>query len=121
MEYSATAKYIRTTPRKLRLVVEGLRGQSAERAMSYLSHLEKRAAGPVMDVLKSVIANAKQKNAPITALTVTSVQVMNGTAMKRWHAVSKGSAHAFKKRMSHIKIVVTDDKKQEEPTYGSKD
>lgn len=108
MQYSATAKYIRMGPRKVRLMADAIRRTNAVRTGEMLSQLPKRAAKPMRDVLLSAIANAKSKNAKIENLMIETIDVMEGPVMKRFHAVSKGSAHGYKKQSTHIKIVLTD-------------
>ncbi|KKU83151.1 50S ribosomal protein L22 [Candidatus Gottesmanbacteria bacterium RIFCSPLOWO2_01_FULL_49_10] len=114
MEYQATAKYIRMSPRKVRLVTDAIKRKmlTPEQALAQLAELPKRAARPVMNVLASAIANAKEKQIPLSALRVQSIEIMGGPSMKRWHAVSRGQAHAYKKRMTHIRVTLTDEKSQ---------
>lgn len=112
MEYSATAKYIRTSTRKLRLVADSIRKLTPSVALVQLSLTPKYAAEPMMDLIKSALANAKVKKADTEALRFKLIEVMGGPVMKRWHAVSRGQAHAFKKRMTHVRVVLTDEAKQ---------
>jgi len=109
MEYQATSKYIRSSTRKVRLVADAVRKSSPAVALSQLKQLPNRAGESLFDVIASAIANAKQKNANIEALTFKTIEVMGGPVMKRWHAVSRGQAHAYKKRMSHIRVILTDE------------
>ncbi len=109
MIYQATAKYIRVSTRKVRLVADMIRGFTPESALTALSMSPKRGAKPIADVLRSVIANAKTKNADINTLKVKTIEIMGGPSMKRFHAVSRGMAHAYKKRMTHIRIILTDE------------
>lgn len=109
MEYQATAKYIRMSTRKLRLVADSVRMLSPGQAMVALSQMPKRAARPLHNVITAAIANAKQKQAREEALRFKIIEVMGGPAMKRWHGVSRGMAHGYKKRMSHIRVVLADD------------
>src|SRR5687768_8271500 len=99
MEYQATSKYIRQSTRKLRLVADAIRKHTPAAALVQLAHMPKRASGPLADVIKSAIANAKQKNANVEALRFAKIEVMGGPGMKRWRAVSRGQAHGYKKRM----------------------
>jgi large subunit ribosomal protein L22 len=118
MEYQATAKYIRISPRKVRLVVDGIRKITPEKALLKLSLMPKRAAEPVVKVLLSAIANAQSKNVDVTRLIFKKIEVMGGPALKRWQAVSRGTAHAYKKRMTHIQIVLSDDSSKTESTVS---
>lgn len=111
MQYAVTAKYIRMSPRKVRLVADRIRSLPAGKALAVLSALPKRAAKPLLDVIGSAVANAKNKGADIEKLKVGVVDVMGGPAMKRWRAVSRGMPHSYKKRMTHIRIVLTSEEK----------
>lgn len=109
MEYQAVAKYIRMSPRKVQLVARSVHRLKPMAALSRLQTLPKRAGRPIVDVVASVIANAKEKKADIAGLLIKSIEVLPGPVMKRWRAVSKGQAHAYKKRMSHIRVTLTDE------------
>jgi len=108
MEYRALAKYIRISPRKVRLVVDAVKPLSVMRALEQLSLMKKHAALTVRDVIQSAIANAKGKNADTDSLTFKSIDVTEGPVMKRFHAVSRGMGHSYKKRMTHIRVVLVD-------------
>ncbi len=109
MEYEATAKYIRMSTRKLRLVAGSIRQISPASALVALDRMPKFAAEPIASVIRSVFANAKQKQAKEEALRFKTIEVMGGPAMKRFRAVSRGQGHAYKKRMTHIRVVLTDE------------
>lgn len=113
MQYQAVAKYIRMGPRKVRLVADSVRGMKASQAVSYLTMTPKHAAKPMITAIMSAISNAKNKQADVTVLKIASIDVMGGPVLKRWHAASKGMAHPYKKRMSHVKIVLTDGVKEQ--------
>ena len=103
---------MRVAPRKARLVADSIRSLSPLRALINLSQLPQKASGPLASVIESAIANAKQKNMNADALRFKTIEIMGGTVMKRWHAVSKGQAHPYKKRMTHIRVVLTDEHKE---------
>ena len=106
MEYQATAKYIHHSTRKVRLVADSIRKLTPVIAMSRLSVTPKKAAKPLAGVIASALSNAKTKGVKEESLIFKKIEVMGGPAMKRWHAVSRGSAHAFKKRMTHVRIIL---------------
>lgn len=108
MEYQTTIKYVRTSPRKLRLVADAIRKLNVLHALRSLAHVSKHAAGPLLDALLSALSNAKAHGGEIRALRFKTLEISQGPALKRWHAVSRGQAHAFKKRMSHIRVTLTD-------------
>lgn len=107
MEVKAEAKYIRISPRKVRLVVDAIKGLSPQRALEHLRFIKKRAAQPLMKVIKSAMANAKKNfGLKVEDLKFKEIQVGEGPTLKRWRAVSRGRAHPIMKRTSHIKVVL---------------
>lgn len=117
MEYQATTKYVRSSTRKVRLVADSIRKMTPVAALLSLSHTPKEAAQPMIKTISSAVANAKQKGIDEAILRFKTIEIMGGPVMKRWNAVSRGQAHAFKKRMTHIRVILTDDKKE---THGTK-
>lgn len=120
MEYQATTKYVRVSTRKVRLVADSLRRLAPVAALAALSQMRKSAAIPIAKTIASAIANAKQKGAIEDQLRFKTIEIMGGPSMKRWHAVSRGQAHAFKKRMTHIRIIVEDTAAKTGDTHGTK-
>lgn len=112
MDYKATAKYIHMSPRKLRLMADSIRGMGVEAALAGLDAAAQRSGKPLAVLIRSAVANAKVKNAQVGPLMILTLEVDGGPAMKRWHAVSKGSAHAYKKRMSHVNITLSEVSKE---------
>lgn len=108
MEYSATAKYIRMSTRRLRFVADAIKMLPADRALGVLAQMAQHGATPIRDVLASAVSNAKTKGKDSSAVSIKSIEVMGGPVMKRWRAASRGQAHAYKKRMSHIKVILYD-------------
>ena len=107
MEVKAEAKYIRTSPRKVRLVVEMIKGLSPQRALDYLKFVNKRAAKPLSKLIQSAIANAKNNfGLKPEDLKFKEIQVGEGPTLKRWRAISRGRAHPIMKRASHIKVIL---------------
>jgi large subunit ribosomal protein L22 len=108
MEAQATARYIRVSPQKARLVVDLIRGKSAGEAMSILRFTKKRASEQVEKVLRSAISNAEQKSDRVDPdrLVVTKAYVNEGPRMKRVRPAPQGRAFRYQRRMSHITLVV---------------
>ena len=105
----ATAKTIRTSPRKTRLVVDLIRGKQVGEAISILKFSPNKAAGIVEKVLMSAIANAENNfDLDVEDLVVSEVFVNEGPTMKRFRPRAKGSASPINKRTSHITVVVTE-------------
>ena len=107
----ATARTIRIAPRKVRLVVDLIRGKKIGEAMAVL-RLTPKAASPVVEkVLNSAVANAEHNyEMDVENLIVSEVYVDEGPTMKRFRPRAQGRASAINKRTSHITIVVTEKK-----------
>ena len=107
MEATATAKFMRVPPRKARLVVDLIRGKKISDARAILSLAKKASAAVVKKLLESAVANAEQTGIIDTEmLYVKSAFVNVGASQKRFRPAPMGRAHRYKKRTSHITIVV---------------
>lgn len=109
MDYQATEKYIRVSTRKVRLVADSVRPMRPLDALAKLVTTAQSGASPLAKTIASALANASQKQADSAALTFKTIEVMGGPAMKRFRAVSRGQAHSYKKRMTHIRVILTDE------------
>ena len=104
---SATAKYVRMAPRKVRLVVDQIRNKSVSQALELLQFAEVAAAVPVEKVLRSAVANAENNNnLRANNLYIAEAYVDEGPTLKRIRPRAKGSASRINKRTSHITSVV---------------
>ena len=113
MEYTAVAKSIRMGPRKVRLIADSIRKiDSIDKSLNILSLLKKRAANPIEKTLKSAVANAINRGAKKEDLFIKSIEVMEGPALKRSRPSTRGRAHPYKKRSSHVRITLTDNNSQ---------
>lgn len=108
MEYTATAKYLRVSTRKLRLIADSIRRKRVLSVMSILPLTPKRSASVIGSVIASAVANARQKGVQEANLVISRLEIMGGPVMKRWHAASRGMAHPYKKRMTHVRVVLSD-------------
>ena len=113
MQAVAKVKNVRYGVRKLRRVVDLVRGKSVDEAFAMLSilHTQTKGAPLVENALKSAVANFKQKSAtPVTAeeLVVKTITADGGTIMKRIHPRSQGRAFRIEKPLSHLTVVVAD-------------
>lgn len=109
MQIIAQAKFIKTGPRKVRLVADLIRPMAVEEALTALKHLKRRSAEPVLKVLKQAVANAVNNyKLSKDSLTIQLIEVNAGPVFKRFQPVSRGRAHSIFKRTSHIKIILTD-------------
>jgi large subunit ribosomal protein L22 len=108
-------RFIRTSPRKLRLVADAVRSLSPEQALLHLKFTGKAAADPMYKAIKQAVSNAKeQAGLAVSSLAFKTIDVMEGPTYKRFQAVSRGMAHSIMKRTSHIRIEL------KEVNHGSK-
>lgn len=106
-EVRATAKYVRTAPRKVRAVIALIRHLPVEKALEVLQFSTRAASVDVAKVLRSAIANAENNNGlRADDLVVKYAYVDEGPTLKRIRPRAKGSASRINKRMSHITVVV---------------
>lgn len=109
MEVKATAKYLRVSPQKARLVVDLIRGKKAEEALNILAFTPKVSAKLITKLLKSAIANAEyNKNVDVDTLYVKEIYVNAGPILKRLMPRAMGRASRIKKRNSHITVVLAE-------------
>ena len=109
MQVSATLKHAHISAQKARLVADQVRGLPVEKALNVLSFSTKKAAGMLLKVLESAIANAEHnEGADIDELKVASIFVNEGRTMKRFRARAKGRGTRILKRNSHITVTVGD-------------
>jgi large subunit ribosomal protein L22 len=102
-----TQKYIRVSPRKLRLVADAVRKLSPVQALAHLKFLEKAAAEPMRKAIQTAVSNAKANfGLQADALAFAEIDVQTGFTIKRFRAVSRGQAHHIMKRTSHIRVVL---------------
>jgi len=101
----ATARYIRISPRKVRQVLDLIRGKSCVKALAELDHANKRAATHVGKLLRSAIRNVEQKDGHgPDRLFISKATADKGPTLKRFRARAMGRASAILKRMSHIYV-----------------
>ena len=107
MEAKAVAKYVRIAPRKVRVVMDLIRGKSVADAFAILKFTPKVGAEAIEKVLKSAVANAENNfDMNVDILYVSTCFVDQGPTMKRIHPRSRGQAFKILKRSSHITVAV---------------
>ena len=116
----AKARFIHTSPRKLRDVVDLIRGKDAAKALNILK-LVSRTSTPVEKVLRSAVANAMQlTDVGEEDLYISKITVDIGSVMKRFRAAPMGRAVKIRKRTSHINIVLRDRTKKKAAVLQNK-
>lgn len=112
MQVKAELNYLRIAPRKARLVANLIRGQSVEKAQTTLNFVIKKGATPLLKLLKSAIANAKNNfQIEESNLFISQILVDEGPKYKRWMPRARGSASEIQKKTSHITLILNEIKK----------
>ena len=107
MEARAILKYARISPRKVKIVLDLIRNQDADKAMAILKFTPKAACEYLEQLLKSAIANAENNhNMDVSKLYVAECFVGPGPTLKRIRPKDHGRAHRILKRTSHITLVL---------------
>ena len=110
MQARAMAKYVRSSPRKARLVLDLIRGRDAGEAMNLLRFTKKRLARDVEKVLRSAIANAEGKSETVDVddLYVSEAYANDGPRTRRIRPAPVGRAHPYQRRSCHIVVEVAE-------------
>ena len=104
-EVRAVAKWVRTSPRKARLVADHIRGRSVPEARTVLAFTQRAAAREVEKVLRSAVANAEANHGLLgDTLVISEAYVDEGPVMKRWRARARGRVARIKKPTCHITV-----------------
>jgi large subunit ribosomal protein L22 len=107
METRAVTKFVRSSPRKVRLVVDEIRGKGVEEALNILKFVPKRSAAIIAKTLRTAVANAENtQSVDVDRLYIKTVKVDEGGMLKRFMPRAQGRATRIRKRMSHITIVL---------------
>jgi large subunit ribosomal protein L22 len=112
MEATATLRYLKASPQKVRLVVDLVRGKKVDEALQILRFTKKSCAKDLEKLLRSAVANAENKEtgaADVDELVVSKVYVNEGPREKRVQPAPMGRAFRIQKRKSHVTIHVSDE------------
>jgi len=105
MKITASLNKFRMSPRKVRLVVDLVRGMDVGKAQAQLQFFGKKASKPVLKLLNSAVANAKNNfKLNETNLYISEIFVDEGPTLKRWRARAMGRSAPIKKRTSNVRI-----------------
>ena len=108
-EAKAIAKYVRIAPRKLRIVINLIRGKSVNEAFAILKYTPKVCSEVIEKVLRSAVANAEHNyDMNVDNLIVSNAYVNQGPTLKRIHPRSRGQAFKILKRSSHVTVAVNE-------------
>ncbi len=108
-EVRAVTKYVRMSARKVRLVVDQVRGKSVDEALDLLRFLPKSAAEEVAKTISSAAANADANHGlSRDELFISEIKADEGPTLRRWRAGARGRAKPILKRSSHITVVLSE-------------
>jgi large subunit ribosomal protein L22 len=108
MQVKATQKFVKTTPRKLRLVADSVRRMHPTAALTELKFMPKRAAEILSKVIRQAITNAvNNEKLNEKDLRFEHILIEEGPRYRRFRAASRGRARMIQKRTSHIRVVIT--------------
>ena len=112
MEITVKLNNSRVSPRKARQVIDLIRGKNVSEAQAILSFTVNKSSGPILKLLNSAIASAKNDFhvSDESNLFISKITVDEGTKLKRWHPMSRGRAYPIIKRSSHIALVLSEKK-----------
>lgn len=106
-EARAYGKYLRTSPQKLNLIAQTIRGKNAARALTDLQFSKRRIAKDVLELLKSAVSNAENNHGlDVDRLVVSEAVVGKTVMMKRFRARARGRGASIQKKISNMTIVV---------------
>jgi len=122
MEATATLKYLKASPQKVRLVVDLLRGKKVEEALQILRFTKRPVAKDLAKLVRSAVANAENKEANVDTddLVVSKIYVDEGPREKRVQPAPMGRAYRIQKRQAHVTVHVSDEVKAVNERSGGK-
>jgi large subunit ribosomal protein L22 len=114
-DYRAQHRYARISPRKVRFVIDAVRGLPVNDALSQLRFIQRRASPMIEKVIRSAMANAQQAGeVDLDKLCVSEAYCDEGPTLKRWRPRAMGRVYQILKRTSHISVVLRERKEEAE-------
>lgn len=108
MDFKASGKYVEISPRKVRYVVDLIRGKSANNALGILRFTNKRASYAIDKVLRAAIAGANENlDVDIDSLRIKEIRVDGGPVRKWFRPRARGVSSMIKRRTSHISLILS--------------
>jgi len=122
MEATATLRYLKVSPQKVRLVADLIRGKKVDEALSILRFTKKSSAKDLEKLLRSAVANAENSEAGVDSddLVVSKIYVNEGPREKRIQPAPMGRAYRIQKRKAHVTVHVSDEVKAVNERSGGK-
>ncbi len=113
MEITAKLNYLRIAPRKMRLLVDLIRGEKIEKAITLLDFSIKKGSKPLKKVLEQAVANAENNfQLEKSSLYISKITIDEGPKLKRWRARARGRAARIEKKTSHISLTLSEVKER---------
>ncbi len=110
MEFKAVMKYARISPRKVRKIINTVKGQSVETGLNILKFMPQKAAGILEKITRSALANAEHHaNVDIDTLVIKNVIADQGPTLKRFRARARGRGTRILKRTAHITVILAEE------------
>ena len=107
MEMRAVARFVRISPRKIRLIMDEVRGKKVEEALNVLSFAPQKGARILKKLINSAVANAEQNSgADVDSLYIKRVYADEGPTLKRYRPRALGRATRIRKRTSHLTVIL---------------
>ena len=104
----ASAKYVRVTPQKARLVADQVRGKPVTEAVALLQFSPRGAARDIQKLLESAMANAENNHDLVAEeMLISAINVDEGPTLRRWRARARGRATRIDKRTCHLSVALT--------------
>jgi large subunit ribosomal protein L22 len=122
MEATATLRYLKISPQKVRLVADLVRGKKVDEALSILRFTKKSSAKDLEKLVRSAVANAEDKETSVDTdeLVVSKIYVNEGPREKRIQPAPMGRAYRIQKRQAHVTVHVSDEVKAVNERSGGK-
>ena len=109
MEVKAVAKYMRISPRKVRVLIDSIKGKSAEKGLDHVKFMPQKGARMLEKLIRSAVANADQNpNVDVDSLVIRNIYVDQGPTLKRFRARARGRGSRILKRTSHITVILAE-------------
>lgn len=110
MEIRAVLRYVRISPRKVKYIVDTVKGESVEIGLNKLRFMPQKAAKILEKIVKSALANADQNpEIDVDSLVIKNVTADQGPVLKRFRARARGRGTRILKRTSHITVILADE------------
>jgi len=120
-EARSIQRFVLISPKKLRVIANSLRGMPAQDVVEKLALIKKRGSLVLRKVISAALANAKLKGLSADKLILKEIQINEGPRLKRFRAGARGRIKPYKRRMSHIRVVLSETQEEKKTVTERKD